>query len=325
MSLDVAPIVAALRAARQDSASTRTATMTFAVFHDDEHVAGWVEERTRALADKHPSRVVIFDGRQDPGDQRIASGEVRGEWVEVGARGANAAELSTALTMLELPSAPVILLWAGGPIAQDERALALARLATATICSSSLQRTDGEGLRDLCEFVERHPEIVVHDIAYLRLGPWQEVVAEFFDDPSHAEKLAQIRSVEVGAGSDAEMYYVLGWLASRLAWTPQSRGTFGSPSGAVTFSMERSGPPRRLSRIELRTKDERYTAFVHPQDEAAICLETESRGKTERRCAPMHSVDLASLVERAILQRHRDDVFIESMTMARHILDRGAA
>jgi glucose-6-phosphate dehydrogenase assembly protein OpcA len=325
MSLDVAPTVAALASARRESATTTTSTMTFAVFHEDGQIAGWIEERTRALAGKHPSRVVIFDALHDPTDQRISPGDVRGEWVEVGARGANAAELATALSLLELPGAPVVLFWAGGALASDERALALARLANATICSSSLTRTDGEGLRDLTVFVEAHPEIVLHDVSYLRLASWQEIIAEFFDEPARAGDLARIRSVEVGAGSDAEMYYLLGWLASRLAWTPKERSRFSSPGGPVDYAMQHVGPPRRLSRVELRTQDARYTAFIHPQDEATICLETATGASAIRRCAPLHSVDLASLVERAILERRRDDVFIESMTMARHILDRQAA
>jgi glucose-6-phosphate dehydrogenase assembly protein OpcA len=325
VSLDVEPIVEALAAARRDTTATKTSTMTFAVFHEDAQIANWVEERTRALADKHPSRVVIFDGLHDDRDQRIAPSERRGEWIEVGARGASPAELASALAMLELPSVPVVLLWAAGALVRDERFLSLAQLANATICSSSLVQTNGEGLRDLTAFVEQHPEITLQDVAYLRLSSWQELIAEFFDEPEHRRALSELRSVEVGAGSDAEMYYVLGWLASRLAWTPQAPGRFSSPHGPVEFTMCREGPPRRLSRIELRTGAARYAAAVLPDDDATICLQVEGAGRSVKRCAPLHSVDLASLVERAILQRTRDDVFIESMAMARHILERQAA
>jgi glucose-6-phosphate dehydrogenase assembly protein OpcA len=325
VSLDVEPVARALAVARRDPDAMKTSTMTFAVFVDSDQIAGWVEERARALADKHPSRVLIFDARQAQEDHRIAPSERRGEWVQIGVRDASAAELEAALTMLELPAAPVVLLWAAGDVARDGRFLSLARLAGATICSSSLTRTDGEGLRDLTLFVEEHPEIALQDISYLRLASWQELIAEFFDDPARRTDLQALQSIEVGAGSDAEMYYLLGWLASRLGWTPQTQTHFASPTGMVEFSMRREGPPRRLSRIVLSTANARYTAAVHRDDQETICLVVEDASGKSERCAPLVGVDLASLVERAILNTARDDIFIESMTMARHILERQAA
>ena len=300
-------------------------TMTFVLFFQDGFVAGWASERTRAVADKHPSRVIVFDATKDATSSRVEP-PARGEWIEIGAKDCDQHELAAALATLELPEAPVVLTWIAGGLSTDARFATLAKMAGTVIVSSSVITTDGSGLADLTAFIDRFPEIPVQDISYLRLAAWQEVVAEFFDDPELLPELEGVREVEVMAGSDPEMYYLLGWLASRLAWTPVGRGSLTNASGAtVAFSMVRDGPPRRLSRVVLKSAKSSYIAEVHPQDDAAICLRVEGAHARDERCAPMHSVDIASLVERAILVTGRDEVFIESLAMAKHIMERQTA
>jgi glucose-6-phosphate dehydrogenase assembly protein OpcA len=298
-------------------------TMTFVLFFQDAFVAGWASERTRAVADKHPSRVIIFDGTQGAERSYSQPPSHRGEWVEIGVKGSDPHEMGAALTMLELPEAPVVLNWIAGDFANDARFALLAKMAGTVIVSSSVIKTDGTGLHDLTSFIERFPEIAVQDVSYLRLAAWQELVAEFFDDDAAFLELEAVREVEVMAGSDPEMYYLLGWLASRLAWTPVGNGGFTNSNGAtIKFTMTHDGPPRRLSRVSLKTAESSYTAEVHPADDSAICLRVEGAHARDERCSPMHSVDIASLVERAILTTGRDEVFIESLAMAKHIMER---
>lgn len=324
MSLDVHPVVDALTQARKAPDAMRTSTMTFAVFFGDDSGADWVRSRTRALAEKHPSRVVVFDDSKAEDHRTVEPSTARGEWIEIGVRGASPAELDAALTQLELPDAPVVLLWIAEALASDERFLALARRADATICSTSVARTDDRPLRDLSSFVEAHPEIPIQDVAYLRLGAWQELIAEFFDEPACRKELLALQRVEVTAGSDAEMYYVLGWLASRLGWEATDAMTFASPSGTVHCTMLHDGPPRRLTKVVLTSQDATFSASVHPDDQGAICLDVTGSNACPSRCAPLHTVDLASLVERAILTRTRDQVFADSLAMAKTIIERHA-
>jgi len=183
VSLDVAPVVEALERTRREPGAMKTATMTFAIFFGSGDGADWVRSRTRALAEKHPSRVVIFDASKGDDDRLIEPSQSRGEWVELGVRDASPHELDAALARLELPDAPVVLLWIAESLATDDRFLALAKRADRTICSTSVARTDDRSLRDLIELVDHHPEILIQDVAYLRLIAWQELIAEFFDEP----------------------------------------------------------------------------------------------------------------------------------------------
>jgi glucose-6-phosphate dehydrogenase assembly protein OpcA len=325
VSLDVHSVVDTLTKARQGSDSMKASTMTFAIFFGEGEGADWVRARTRALADKHPSRVVILDASKGEDERSVEPSQTRGEWIELGVRGASPQELDAALTQLELADAPVVLLWIAETLSADERFLTLAPHADTTICSTSVARTDERPLRDLAVFVEQHPEIIIQDVAYIRLVAWQELIAEFFDEPACRRELLALRSVEVTAGSDAEMYYLLGWLASRLGWTPIDAQTFRSPTGDIRYTMLREGPPRRLTRIALASENASFTASVHPDDQNAIDLDVSGSTACPSRCAPLHTVDLASLVERAILARTRDPVFLESLAMAKAILERHVA
>jgi glucose-6-phosphate dehydrogenase assembly protein OpcA len=320
VSLDVHPVADALAQRRLDSGSMNALTMTLAVFLDDD-AATWVRDRAHALAGKHPSRVVLFDATKDQNERSIEPSHARSEWIEIGVANADAGELLAALSLLELHDAPVILLWLAQTFSNDARFLALAQRARATICSSSIIRSDTGALRDLVDFVEHHPRITIQDVAYLRLGTWQELIAGFFDEPECRGELEMLRSVEVTAGSDAEMYYLLGWLASRLEWTISRAGSFTTSSGTVRYTMTREGPPRRLSQIVMRSDRATFTARVHPDDETTIVLDVSGQTACGSRCTPVHTMDLASLIERAILGASNDAVFIESLNMAKHLMD----
>jgi len=85
------------------------------------------------------------------------------------------------------------------------------------------------------------------------------------------------------------------------------------------------GPPRRVSQVVLASERATFKASIHPDDQGAIALEVTGSTACPSRFAPLHTVDLASLVERAILTRTLDPVFAESLAMARQIIERHVA
>jgi glucose-6-phosphate dehydrogenase assembly protein OpcA len=326
VSLDVHPIVDELTAARHSESAMKAATMTLAVFFENPSIASWVTQRAHLIAEKHPSRVLMFDATKNEGEQHMEPSVARGEWVEVGVKGTRSDELSAALSMLALPDAPVVLAWVATGIQHDDRFVALAQVANTVVVSSSAIAADDSPLRDLTAFVAIHPQMVVQDISYLRLGAWQELIAEFFDEPEFLSELTELRDVEITAGSDAEMYYLLGWLASRLGWMPCAPSEFCNSSGeTIRFSLMREGTPRRLARVVLKSKAATFTAEVLESDPDAVCLTVTGTKHRDVRCAPLHSMDIASLIERAILRNSQDAIFMQSLTMAKLIIDRRAA
>ncbi len=70
------------------------------------------------------------------------------------------------------------------------------------------------------------------DLAWLRLEPWREAVASFFDVPSLRGRLEGLTKVEIVSGGPASRgvwstaaLYLTGWLATRLGWSAGARPT----------------------------------------------------------------------------------------------------
>ncbi len=304
--------------ARERGGGVYVATMTIIVFFEDAAIGDLARDRIHTLAAKHPSRVVLFDGAQSD-----ALHHVEGEdWVELGAKGSNAALLRGALNALRLPEAPVILLWIAPGIGDDERFCELSRDARTVVYNSSLVDAGNAALRQLVEYVGRHPELPIADIAYLRLAPWQESVAILFDGEESSE-LLDLTSVEIACGSDPEALYLLGWLASRLGWKPASGNMLASPSGKqIAFAIRREGEPRRIARVALTSTHSSFVAEVDPHGETINLSVSGSRAKPPRLRA-INNPGVAALVERAILTSQNDRVFQASLAAAGAILTLG--
>jgi glucose-6-phosphate dehydrogenase assembly protein OpcA len=304
--------------ARERGGGVYVATMTIVVFFEDAAIGELARDRIHTLAAKHPSRVVLFDGTQSD-----ALHHVEGEdWVELGAKGSNAALLRGALNALRLPEAPVILLWIAPGIGDDERFCELSRDARTVVYNSSLVDAGNTALHQLVDYVGRHPELPIADIAYLRLAPWQESVAILFDGEESSE-LLDLTSVEIACGSDPEALYLLGWLASRLGWKPVSATMLTSPSAKqIAFAIRREGEPRRIARVALTSTRSSFVAEVDPHGETINLSVSGSRAKPPRLRA-INNPGVAALVERAILTSQNDRVFQASLAAAGAILTLG--
>jgi glucose-6-phosphate dehydrogenase assembly protein OpcA len=301
--------------ARERGGGVYVATMTIVVFFEDAAIGDLARDRIHTLAAKHPSRVVLFDGTQSD-----ALHHVEGEdWVELGAKGSNAALLRGALNALRLPEAPVILLWIAPGIGDDERFCELSRDARTVVYNSSLVDAGNTALHQLVDYVGRHPELPIADIAYLRLAPWQESVAILFDGEESSE-LLDLTSVEIACGSDPEALYLLGWLASRLGWKPVSATMLTSPSAKqIAFAIRREGEPRRIARVALTSTRSSFVAEVDPHGETINLSVSGSRAKPPRLRA-INNPGVAALVERAILTSQNDRVFQASLAAAGAVL-----
>jgi hypothetical protein len=136
------------------------------------------------------------------------------------------------------------------------------------------------------------------DLAWARLTPWRETLAEIFDGKEYLPALRTLRRVEIGfTGAKDSVppppaWLLAGWLASRLGWNPEGGGprgglTLRSETGAATLVMRGlgSGEGRVLERIGLRSEE------PHPLD-----LEIVHRGR-DRTATISTRMPRASTVE----------------------------
>jgi glucose-6-phosphate dehydrogenase assembly protein OpcA len=329
VNLDV--VLTELSERRRSSPDMKVATMSVVTYFADPDVGTWARDRVHALAVKHPSRAIVLDGTPGAASQHVPATcdeheecvKTRGDWIELGVADLDSAVIESAVAALRLPEAPGVLIWVASGVGNDPHFELLARRMRTIVFNTSVLTSDETALKELVTFKRAGTPANVADLAYLRLYPWQEAIAHFFDAKHLVEEIFDIRRVEIVCGSDPEAYYLLGWLASRLGWTPCSPTAFCNAMGTeIAFSIVREGIPRRIRRVELRSAATTFLAEIDDERADAIMI-TVSGAKTHpRRARPINNIDLAALVERAILTANADTVFNDTLLAAGAILDR---
>jgi glucose-6-phosphate dehydrogenase assembly protein OpcA len=316
VTLNLAPVLDELtESCRERGSEASVSTMTVVVFFENPEIGSLARDRIHMLADKHPSRVVMLDGSEGESLHRVDGCD----WIELGVKGSEPEFLRSAVSALRLPEAPVVLLWIAAGISNDGRFATLSGDVQTVVYNSSLVDVGHNALCELVDYVEHHPRLPLADIAYLRLSPWQECVAVFFDGKNVTE-LRELERVEIACGSEPEAYYLLGWLASRLQWRPCAADALLDPLGKrVTFEMKREGEPRRIARVALSSAHSTFCAEVEAGAET-IRLSVTGSSAHARRYRAVKNPGIAALVERAILWGENDRVFQAALAAAGEIL-----
>ena len=298
-----------------EPAAARVATMNLVVYFDDPDHRQWVVERAVRLAGNHPCRLTLLDATGVTSGVRI---EGMRHDVDVSALGGEA--ILSLASEHTVPGVPTILWWNGRELLASE---AFAHLVTsaASIVLDSSGREGGEArIREVAGFAARYPGVVLHDLAFLRLGPWMDMIAQFFDDPALREDLFSINSLRIESGSDAEACYLAGWLGSRLSWQPVDANAFRARDGRpVSLRHEIKGDVRRVLSVVLTSDDSTYTAALS-DDPNTVCLCVDGARAKATRCAPLQNVDNVSLIERALLKNAHDRIFETSLQTVRELL-----
>jgi glucose-6-phosphate dehydrogenase assembly protein OpcA len=293
--------------------------MNFIVYVENERYRDWVFERAWRIADKHPSRMIVLDAIKDHHGTKITAQEphrddapqIFREGVELGVDGIRAAQRVHFVEALLVKDIPCVLWWAADRLFSSETFAGLLNVAEHVILDSSGTNTEPNALHEFSKyFSEKHP-IALGDLAWMRLDPWRDVIAQFFDDPGLREELSSIRRVAISSGSDSEAYYLGGWLASRLGWSVRDKSTFVSATGTViSFEQKREGDIRRVQSVRLETATSAYSARV---DGETVSLEVSGRFARPKRHVPLQAIDNTSLVERAILGDRTDEIFMDAL------------
>jgi glucose-6-phosphate dehydrogenase assembly protein OpcA len=327
-TLDVHAILHELRRSHEGKADATTATLTLLAYCDDDSIVEWMRERARAIGQKHSARVVMLDGTTDVRTTRAsatagARAASPAEWIELGIRGIDVERLATIVHALTLRDVPTVLAWGGRALLRDPAFLVLNGISDSLILDSSRVERDASALCELSEYFARGRRYAVQDLAYLRLAPWQEMIALFFDDDELAGEVREIRRVAVIAGSQAEALYVLGWLASRLGWRPDQSGTFADTSGErIAYDVRMQGEPRRIRSVELESRDGTvFRAALQEGDDTSVCLSVDGTSKRPRHCEPLHDVSIVELIERSILMPQTSEIYRSTLEATCKILD----
>lgn len=324
-AFDLGAIEHELQTARSQAGGSAAITMNLVVYVDDESLQSRADERAAHLADKYPARIIVLHTDEEPVKVSSAvrkSGDgslVNAERIELGIADLSPQAICSAVNTLRVPDAPNILWWTSETVANDILFEDLITMMDTVIVDSSGAATEDFAIRELCEFFQQNRRYRLRDLAYMRLSPWQDMVAQFFDDSHFLEQLRKIERLEITAGSVAEAYYLVGWLASRLNWTPCGRLQLcDERERPIAVSLRHDGDPRRVIRIALGTDDTEFTAELSDTPDT-VCLSVTGPQAGPPRCAPLHDIDNMSLLEKAFLLSNHDDVFEASLGVLHHL------
>lgn len=205
---------------------------------------------TRDVIPGHPGRVLVVRLDSPVGDAPVFTrvslledlskpGAYVGESLVLSVRGTAREHVATVVERLLAPGVPVVLWWLGDVPAEPSAFEQLAdRSDVVVVDSSQFDLTD---LTTLQRYVTQRARRTqsISDIEWLRLRPWQESLARFFDDPAALAALSRADSLEVafhtparGDFASAKAALFAGWFAARLSlktpatirWAPREHG-----------------------------------------------------------------------------------------------------
>jgi glucose-6-phosphate dehydrogenase assembly protein OpcA len=245
---------------------TRTSVLTLIVVADTEETRARATAAVSALAGRHPSRAIIlapgdpdgpstFEARIDAACQVPPRGttEICTEEIVLRVGGELAQHLSSTVAPLTIHDLPAVLWWPddapfGSPVFED-----LAEGCDRVLVDSGGFR--GDGVASLVRMAEAvSAGHVVHDIAWMRLELWRELLAGLFDHPLLQPELRRLTSIRVDVARPGSVTRLtravlfIGWLGAMLDWQveqPLQLDEDGSYQGIL-----RSG--RRQIPVELR-------------------------------------------------------------------------
>lgn len=219
----------------EPAVKVRAATMSFVIVSSQADVER-LREVTDALSDTHAGRAFIvgLDGRIAPWD---ASSEVHAvcridgsvpicyDRIEILFGAMAAGRAASVVRALALPEVPLVMEASAG-------APKLLVDALAPICDRVIVDSAHLSLDRVADVI-RKARGPVADRAWVRTFSWREFVARFFDDDTAPSR--SIRRVEIGRtpfGKVEPSALFLGWLASRLGWSLESRRSARDASGS---------------------------------------------------------------------------------------------
>jgi len=291
-------------------------TLNFLVVVDDDKQREWVNDRVTLIDGKHPARTIVLD--------TLATGDnaaIKNDRIEIATGGMTPEDVRSLVQGLMIPEIPSVLWWTGDEIAGQPLFDPLIDIVDALVIDSSGSRTDNRTVLEVADFAARRPTVAVRDLAWMRLRPWQDMIAHFFDDPNLMEELFAIRKLEIVSGSEAEALYLGGWLASRLGWMACAHDEFCDRDGEpIPFTHRREGAGRRVRSISVATGTSTYVAALTPSDEGVVSVAVTGTKARAERLVPLQSIDNASLIERAILEPPTDEVYETALHMVGKIL-----
>ncbi|MFN8619187.1 MAG: glucose-6-phosphate dehydrogenase assembly protein OpcA [Chloroflexota bacterium] len=333
---------------------TRTSVLTLVVVATTPETQERAMGAVAALASQHPSRAVIIAPSDPDGPSRFdahlyaacqvperMTSEVCTEEVLIKVGGELTGHLASTVAPLLIHDLPVVLWWPDDVPFESPVLRELVASADRLFVDSGAFKDDG--IERLVGMARTHRRgVVIHDIAWMRLLLWRELLAGLFDHPLLQPELRSISSIRIDLARPAGQLRLTraalftGWLAAMLDWsvaapmTMTEEGTFtgslraGKREIPVEFrpvSATIDGPVRAagsLVRVALEAGRARSALKVRVTRQSDHLLATAdwNGAQVARRAARLEAFDEMPFLAEALDRSGHDKVFEAALDRA---------
>ncbi|MEM9136060.1 MAG: glucose-6-phosphate dehydrogenase assembly protein OpcA, partial [Cyanobacteria bacterium P01_F01_bin.42] len=188
------------------------------------------------IAVQNPCRIVSIFPTHDPQEEEVSaqvsaycpvqkkkrSSLICCEYIALNGAAEALNNVTSLIQSLLISELPKFLWWKSDPNHQPDLFKKLSPACNSIVFDSSGFEDPAAGLQSMAELVQQKFNIA--DLNWKRLAPWQELTAEAFDPPSRRSALLEVDRITLDyeAGNPAQALLFMGWLGSRLQWSPQS-------------------------------------------------------------------------------------------------------
>lgn len=255
---------------------TRICLLNLVVCVSGEAAIQQVTEIITLLTHRYPNRAIVVSTAPESPDDWLDAWvqahcrrpspnrpQVCCEQISIEARGAAVMRVPGTILPLLVPDVPVVLWWPQGMPFDEPLFTRLCSLADRAIVDTATFDDPDDGLRRLAALLDG--TMAISNLAWSRLTPWRELVAQFFDTPSMLPHLAGIDRViiEYEVWPDAvrdrtQALLMVGWLASRLGWQPS--GSLREQDGVTRCLLRHQST---MIAVELRPAEPKEDVLDH--------------------------------------------------------------
>lgn len=262
-----------------DTHITRACVMTLIAPVSGRRASNEATQLVAQLTDRFPNRAIVIEATSDGDDlldawvqahcQMPGAGhsQICCEQITIEAHGPAVSRVPGAVLPLLVPDVPVIVWWSHGAPFDAPLFARLSDYADRVIVDSTTFDAPEAQLDAILAMLGARRS--ASDLAWGRLTPWRELVAQFFDSPAMIPHLHELDRVSVsyrqrpgGTRDRVQPLLFIGWLAAKLGWAAPPQPIADTDS--LSFTLER--PDGGVVTIEL------HGSATHEHSDAQIEL-----------------------------------------------------
>ncbi len=309
-----------------------------------------------AIGSQNPSRIITLCpliGEEDKGvtaqvsaycpiQKSSSSTLVCSEYITLQGTKEALERVSDIVTALMIPDLPKFVWWKATPNPEQHLFKVLAEASNCIIVDSCYFTDPESELMKMQSLIEH--ETYIADLNWHRLSAWQELTAAVFDPPERRAALGEVDRVTIDyeKGNAAQALMFLGWLASRLGWSPVSYEEEGGiyDIKRIKFNCPNQRPieaelaaiptadwgeiPGDMVGLLLASTNPNANCFTILCSETTGCMRMEAGGiaqnsRTEQ-VTPLTDQKAESLMSQQLQRWGRDMLYEESLAVTAKIL-----